>query len=669
MRSRDEVTMDEPLTRRSPALRVLVLCIALSLLVAGWYYDMLQRQTQQDLGRVQTIYSERTENVINSIFRKTDVLAAVIKLQDGNLSEDTFNEVAKTVYVENSGIRGIQSMPGAVVTYSYPLEGNEAVMGKNFLQIPERAADCQLAIDTKSIALSGPYHLIQGGLGLVARNPIFLTDDSGNEYFWGFSTIVLDLPDALSSAGLSNLPDSGYDFQLYCINENGERIVIEGDESLDTSKANLGTIKVPNHEWTLAVTPRDSWANLRKSLVILAFCIVLSLAIWRQYVMILREREATRAKDLFFSDVSHDMRTPLNAIVGFARLARKPGISDERRNDYLEKVERSGDLLVGLISDTLDISRASNGKVELNLVPRDANELFSSVIDPVASMAESGGVELVTDLSGIGPDAILADALGVQKVLLNLLSNAVRYTPSGGHVRYQVTSAPAASGRTLFTVVVSDDGIGMGEEFQKHLYEPFSQERRQGYESVGTGLGLPIVKQLVDLMGGTIEFESEQGVGTTFTVRLAFERASSAPVSEGSACTDRPVELKGRRALLCEDNELNAEIAVALLEDAGMSVVVARNGRAGVERFSESEPGGYDVILMDVRMPVMGGIEATHAIRSLDRPDAKGVPIVAMTANAFADDAKECLDAGMNAHVAKPFEPGDLYATISGLMR
>ncbi|MCH3942462.1 MAG: ATP-binding protein [Atopobiaceae bacterium] len=654
---------------KGAAAGVLVLCLLLSCLVTAWYYITLRDQSAQDLRRVQTIYTERTESLVNSVFHKTDVLATVVKLDAGDVSDETFDQVAKTVYAENSGIRGIQLMPGAVVTKSYPLEGNEAVMGKNFLQIPDRAADCQLAIDTRSIALSGPYNLIQGGLGLVARNPVFLVDDAGDEYFWGFSAIVLDLPDALSSAGLGDLPDAGYDFQLFCTNENGERIVIEGDEGLDTSRAVLGTVEVPNHEWTLAVSPKDPWANLLRSLGVLAFCTALSIAVWRQCVMLQREHEATEAKDLFFSDVSHDMRTPLNAIVGFSKLARKPSISAEQRDDYLEKVERSGGLLVDLIDDTLTISRSGQGKIELHPVAHDARTLFSSVCDSVGSMAERGGVSFAADLSRLDDCAIMADGLSVQKVLLNLLSNAVRYTPSGGHVRYVVSSEEAAPSHAAFSVVVSDDGIGMGEEFQRHLYEPFSQEKRSGYESVGTGLGLSIVRQLVDLMGGRISFSSKVGEGTTFALHLSFARAAAASTSPAPAIGDVRGALAGRRALLCEDNELNAEIAVALLADEGVEVVTAKDGKAGVELFSASDVGWFDMVLMDVRMPVMDGLEAARAIRSLRRPDAASVPIVAMTANTFADDVRECLDAGMNAHVAKPIDPVALRSTLAGLVR
>ena len=229
-------------------LWILFVGFVISAAVAGIFYIFLQQESQENMDRIKSSYTERTENFINAVFHKTDVLAAVVKLENGDISESTFNEVAAIVYQKDSGIRGIQYMPNAIPTYSYPLEGNEAVMGKNFLEIPERREDCLLAINTRSIALSGPYNLIQGGLGLVARNPVFLTDSDGKEYFWGFSAIVLDLPDALEAVGLGNLSESGYDFQLFCVNENNERLVIEGNGNLDVTHADCGTITVPHHE-------------------------------------------------------------------------------------------------------------------------------------------------------------------------------------------------------------------------------------------------------------------------------------------------------------------------------------------------------------------------------------------------------------------------------------
>lgn len=373
--------------------------------------------------------------------------------------------------------------------------------------------------------------------------------------------------------------------------------------------------------------------------------------------------KSAEEKNAFFANISHDMRTPLNAIIGFIRMAKKPGLSDETRNDYLDKAGRSSALLLDLINDTLTMSKASSGKLQICPEPVDNRELLESIIVPIRETAIKKNVGFSADYSCTQDRTILADTLNVQKVFLNLLSNAVKYTPVGGHVSFRVYHDPAQS-RTPDTVfVVSDDGIGISEEFLPHIFEPFSQEKQKGYEAVGTGLGLSIVRQLVDLMGGTIEVRSEKNHGSTFTVRLHFEEAAQTESSQPK--TKKIADLTGRKVLLCEDNELNREIAVALLNEKGVTVIPAENGQIGVEKFTESVPGTFDAVLMDVRMPVMDGIEATSAIRALQRQDAKTIPIIAMTADAFDDDVRKCRDAGMSDHVAKPIDPAELYQVLS----
>jgi len=647
-------------------LWVLIIGISLSALLALLFYNTARHQEETNIERIQAIYSERTENVINSVFHKTDVLAAAVKLENGDITEDTFNTIAKLVYQENSGIRGIQYMPGAVVTYSYPLEGNEAVIGKNFLEIPERKKDVMLAIDTKSIALSGPYELIQGGLGVVARNPIFLTDDSGQEYFWGFSAIILDLPDALNGVGLDHLADDGYDFQLFCVNENGERLVIDGNPNLNMAEAVSGTIQVPHHEWTLAIVSERPWLSAFEALISFALGLLLTIVLWKLACLVARERAAVLAKDQFFSSISHDMRTPLNAVLGFTKLARLPGVSESEKDTYLEKIESAGNLLLALINDTLTLSKASSGKIKPRPEPCRTSELGNSILPAVAELAEREGVSFIVDTSGYRERTILIDRLNTEKIFLNLLTNAVRYTPAGGHVWVSVRDDPAGAKDADLVFVIRDDGIGMSKEFLEHVYEPFAQENRPGYESAGTGLGLAIVKQMVDLMGGSIQIDSEENKGTEVTVRLRFEEVTDveAKPARKPELSKHEETLRGKKILLCEDNALNREIAGAMLRNQGVEIQEAVNGEIGLEIFRDSAVNEFDAVLMDLRMPVMDGLEATRRIRALDRPDAKTVPIIAMTADAFTDDVRKCLEAGMNGHLAKPVIPEKLYEIL-----
>ena len=650
---------------------ILLLGIFLSIFLSLLYLYFLRQQEKTNIERIRTIYTERTENLINNVFHKTDVLATAVKLENGKISEENFQTLAKLVYQKNAGIRGIQYMPGAVVTYSYPLKGNEAVMGKNFLKIPERRKDVMLAINTRSIALSGPYKLIQGGLGVVARNPIFLKDASGKEYFWGFSAIILDLPDALDSAGLDHLSEEGYRFQLYCINENGERLVIAGDSGLDVSHAMLGTIQVPHHEWTLAIVSRNSWTNAAKAGILLVLCLLMSVVLWKLSCLLSQEREAVLAKDRFFSNISHDMRTPLNAILGFTTLAQAPDVSTAEKDEYLSKIESSGELLLDLVNDTLTISKANSGKLQLHPEPCSTEELGTVVLPAIAELAQRKGIQLIVDHAGYRRRTILVDRLNAEKIFLNLLTNAVKYTPSGGHIWASVRDVPADAQDPDFLFTIRDDGIGMSAEFLKHLYEPFTQENRQGYEANGTGLGLAIVRQLVDLMGGTIQITSEKDKGTLVTVQLHFPEAEPVAAAGQKPAVypeDREL-LKGKKLLLCEDNALNREIAIALLRSRGIETVTAENGKLGVQYFRDSEVNEFDAILMDLRMPVMGGLEAVRLIRSLKRPDAATIPIIAMTADVFDNDVRKCFEAGMNEYLAKPIIPEKLFGILTSVMR
>lgn len=375
-------------------------------------------------------------------------------------------------------------------------------------------------------------------------------------------------------------------------------------------------------------------------------------------------RANAEARNKFFANISHDMRTPLNAIMGFLRLARKDSLSSEQRNEYLQKAELSSTLLLDLINDTLTVSKMSSGKMILRRQACHTVELVNAILTPMKVAAEKKNITLTEDVSRMEDCYIEADKLNLEKIILNLLSNAVKYTPEGGHIWYTVATDRRQEKKIDFTVTIQDDGIGISEGFIDHIFEPFSQEKRPGYESVGTGLGLSIVKQLIDMMGGTISVSSKVDQGTTFVIYLSFEEADQDEVMAEYASIADDIDLTGKKVLLCEDNELNREIAVAILSDHGLLIDCAENGRQALEKFKSEPEGTYQMILMDLRMPIMDGYEATRQIRSLERQDAHQIPIIAMTADAFMDDIQKCIDAGMNAHVAKPINPQKLMDTI-----
>ncbi|MCI2049051.1 MAG: ATP-binding protein [Lachnospiraceae bacterium] len=387
----------------------------------------------------------------------------------------------------------------------------------------------------------------------------------------------------------------------------------------------------------------------------------------------LEAEHANEAKSMFLSSVSHDLRTPLNGIIGFTDLALKAD-TEEKRLDYLRKIRSSADLLLSLVNDTLDLSRIESGKYTLSPEPADCSALLNTVVLALQPMAEKKDISLKTSIASLSGEPVLADSLKLQKIYLNLLSNAIKYTPAGGFVKVDLQYLPAEEDSSgvpcdlLLQFKVRDSGIGIGHDFLPRLFEPFTQEHRKEASGIsGTGLGLSIVKKTVDLMHGKILVDSEPGVGSCFTVVLPLKKAAGQNMSPAPAAT-AGVSLRGRRVLLCEDNYLNAEIASTLLGEEGIAVDSAENGKAGLDRFRSSSPGSYDAILMDVRMPVMDGYEATQAIRALDRSDARTVPVIAMTADTFADDLRRQREAGMDAYIAKPVSSEELRRVLQKAM-
>ena len=376
---------------------------------------------------------------------------------------------------------------------------------------------------------------------------------------------------------------------------------------------------------------------------------------------------ALSAKSDFLSRMSHDMRTPMNGILGLTTLLMDHDMPEDVR-EGMAQIQMSGEYLLDLINDTLDMSKIESGHIELHPVPTDVQEITKNTISNARLMADQKGVNLSVGMiqpEKITPVNVMIDRSRVEQIFMNLISNAVKFTPVGGNVYISIERMETADDYIVSRYVVQDTGIGMSKEFLTHLYEPFSQEGRMHTErESGTGLGLSIVKRVVDLMGGDLQVESHMGEGTKFTLVLRFERYHGDITGPSHEPLDEAM-LKGRRILVCEDHPLNRQIAQKLLEKKGMVVDCAEDGQLGVDRFRDSDIGCYDAVLMDLRMPVMDGYAATRAIRSLKRKDASVVPIIAMTANAFDEDVKKCLDAGMNAHIAKPIDVELLYRTLA----
>ena len=378
---------------------------------------------------------------------------------------------------------------------------------------------------------------------------------------------------------------------------------------------------------------------------------------------------ANEAKTEFLQRMSHDIRTPINGICGMVNMADHYADDMEKQKEYRTKVKEASNLLLELVNDVLDMSKLESGEIVLEEIPFNLSSIYREVFVVIEQVAAEQNLQIVWEKKEITHRDLIGSPRYVKRVMMNILSNAMKYNRENGHIYISCIEIPSGQPEmTIMEFVCRDTGIGMAEEFQKHIFEPFAQEHAGSRTRFsGTGLGMPISKKLIEKMGGTITFESAEGIGTTFVIRVPFKidldvdiREEQADVSEKS--------IKGLHILLAEDNELNMEIAEFVLQNEGAEVSKAWNGEETVELFRKSESGEFDAILMDIMMPVMNGYEATKMIRSLDREDAKVIPIIAMTANAFTEDRLRAKEAGMNEHIAKPFDAKLLVKIIHKLV-
>ena len=378
----------------------------------------------------------------------------------------------------------------------------------------------------------------------------------------------------------------------------------------------------------------------------------------------LKAERANHAKTEFLQRMSHDIRTPINGIRGMVEIGDRCPEDMARQADCRKKIWEASTLLLELVNEVLDMGKLESGEVVLESVPFDLPELVHEVIDVLEKQAAERSIVLYREYGRLPHPRLMGSPLHVKRLLMNVLSNAIKYNRDKGRVMLDCFELSCTGDKAQICFVCMDTGIGMSEEFQKRMFEPFTQENAEARPVYGgTGLGMSITKSLVDKMGGTIGVESKQGVGTTYTITLPFTIDNTATEEPEQQQTDLTV-LRGRRVLLAEDNALNMEIMEFLLNDVGIKATKAADGQQAVEAFAASPVGGFDAILMDVMMPVRDGHEATRAIRAMDRPDAKSILIFAMTANAFAEDRLKALQAGMNEHLPKPIAPDTLYRLL-----
>lgn len=381
-----------------------------------------------------------------------------------------------------------------------------------------------------------------------------------------------------------------------------------------------------------------------------------------------RANEANKAKTAFLSAVSHDMRTPLNGILGLTELMLD-SISEPRLREDLMQVKNSGHYLLNLINDTLDVNKIESGSLALSPTICEGKEVIKSVLKLAQPNLRAKDIDLKLEIKPLPYTTLFIDIGRIEQVVLNVLGNAIKFSPKGGSIELTMENISVENNIITDRIIIRDHGIGMSKAFLNHIFEPFRQEHQHNKTKYqGTGLGMSITKQILDLMGGEIFVESTQGVGTAVTFTLPMPIATREQIMEAKqkdAIHESDAELRGKRVLLCEDHLLNITITTRLLDRIGVLVDVAENGEIGYQKFISSENGYYDAILMDIRMPVMDGLQATRAIRSAEHPQALTIPIIASTANAFDSDVEEARNAGMNAHISKPIIPEKLYAVLA----
>ena len=622
------------------------------------------------------------EAQLNRYLAESELLKSIVE-SGYEISDSDFAALSKLMYDEDGIIKAVELAPNGVVRSVYPKASNADVLGLNMLRHPERKVEANLAKESGQYTIAGPFQLVQGGTGALLFDPIYTTGADGSQKYWGFSVLVLDWESFLDEIQINKLQDASYEYLIWKEGHNGERIVIaQGDRPVGSNTLEVACA-VPNDTWYFEIRPATGWITpTQKAFNVLLLLVLPALATAGYWQFELRRykdavhaaelekaaREAQAAnvtKTRFLFNMSHDIRTPMNAIIGYAELLAAHLDERDRALDYLGKIRSSSDFLLSLINYVLEMARIESGKAALKLEPSDINELAASLKAVFDPLADEKHITTICTID-IQHAYVRSDQTKVREIFLNIISNAIKYTPEGGRVDFTMTELPGETpGTVRYKAVVQDDGIGMSAEYLPHLFEEFSREHTSTESRViGTGLGLPIVKSLVQLMGGTIDVESTVGKGSTFTVVIPFPVISKEELTQQrEQPADPAAGLAGKHLLLAEDNDLNAEIALTILQENGMIVNRAEDGIRCLELLGAKTAGYYDAVLMDIQMPRMDGYQAAQAIRAL--PDARStVPIIAMTANAFEEDKQRAFDAGMNDHISKPISVNALLAAL-----
>ena len=671
---------------------VFVLMIGLVVLVnIGIRADSSQRDFIRSRAELNVVtYADHMKADIVRGIDITNTFEQIVISENGKIS--MFSKVAENMLADY--IQSIQIAPDGVVTEIYPEAGNET--GKiDLIHDKERGKISCYARDNDVITMQGPFSLKQGGTGIAVRNPVYVEQKNGERTFWGFTIVIIRVPDIFADS-IKSLTDFSYEYKLSKSiapwDETYEEVYGSGVEMIDPVTY---TFELGDSQWVLEVMPENGWNSNEKLYRLCGYGLLIVLLLTGFVFMIMllhraqesentvvelnkklqkaleQAKTASGEKSNFLFNMSHDIRTPMNAVIGMTSLIRHDAGNKDKVIEYADKIDISSQHLLGIINDILDMSKIEAGKTVfkyddfsiLNFI-QEINNLFHSQIDEKK--------QTLTTKKNIRHEWVNGDQLHLMQIFSNLLSNAVKYTQEGGEIQFLVEECETNSSvYAKYRFLVRDNGIGMSADFKDKIFDAFTRAESSVTNKIqGTGLGMAITRNLVEAMGGTIDVESELGQGSCFEVlielRIAEDRTVALAAQEETDEQDGNI-LQGMRFLCAEDNELNAEILTELLKIEGAECTICENGEEVLKAFEQSAPGDYDMILMDVQMPVINGYEATKAIRRSSHELAKKIPIIAMTANAFSEDIQNSLATGMNAHVSKPVEMKVLEKTIRSI--
>ena len=688
--------MDQKRKMKRKYIRLKTTLVFIFIFLAVWCVIWIINQSQERREKLKATYTaestvSRVESQLSKYLAESDLMKQIVE-KEYDIDNEQFDKLAELMQEDEDVIEARELAEDGVVSRIYPMEGNEAAMGLDMLQNPARKKEARLARLSGEYTIAGPYELVQGGTGALLFDPAYITDQNGEEKFWGFSILVMNWDNFIQEVELEKLEEAGYDYQIWKKDlYTGEKIVIDESENSNLNNSLEVACSVPNDTWYFEIVPENGWITVSQKvfgvIISIALAVMASVGYWqykmRRYKDILHEEElekaaiearmANEAKTRFLFYMSHDIRTPMNAIIGFADLLEKHLDDKKRVIDYISKIKHSSSFLLSLINYVLEMARIESGKATLKTETGDLKNLVNTLNDVFEPSIEEKKLQYTCNLKVENP-YVHCDKTKLREILLNVISNSIKYTPEGGSVTVDITEEghDAEKKVSFYRFTIEDTGIGMSKEYLPHIFEEFSRENTSTESKViGTGLGLPIVKSLVDLMGGTIEVSSEVTVGTKTIIILPFlvsEEECKDAVQEQQESTKLLALLMGKRILLAEDNELNAEIAITILEEEGLKVEWAEDGIKCLEMLKKVPEDYYDMLLMDIQMPNMDGYRTTEEIRSL--PDKRAqIPIVAMTANVFDEDKKKAYEAGMNGYIAKPIDTKAIFSTLGEILQ